>query len=54
MYAGTISSAIMKLLQNRYNVPVINIAFDGQGTTNIMTRLEAFMHQVKENFYSNG
>jgi len=51
---GTISSAIMKLLQNRYNIPVINIAFDGQGTTNIMTRLEAFMHQVKENFYSNG
>jgi len=51
---GTISSAIMKLIQNRYNVPVINIAFDGQGTTNIMTRLEAFMHQVKENFNTHG
>ena len=45
---GTISSAIMRLLQNRYNIPVINIAYDGQGLTNIMTRLEAFMHQVKE------
>jgi len=45
---GTISSAIMRLIQNRYNIPVINIAYDGQGLTNIMTRLEAFMHQVKE------
>lgn len=51
---GTISSAIMKLIQNKYNVPVINIAYDGQGLTNVLTRLEAFMHQVKENFYSNG
>ena len=45
---GTISGAIMRLIQNRYNIPVINIAYDGQGLTNIMTRLEAFMHQVKE------
>ncbi|MCX7965074.1 MAG: acyl-CoA dehydratase activase [Syntrophorhabdaceae bacterium] len=51
---GTISSAIMKLIQNRYNIPVINIAYDGQGLTNVLTRLEAFMHQVKENFYGNG
>ena len=45
---GTISSAIMKLLQNKYTVPVINVAYDGQGLTNILTRLEAFMYQVKE------
>lgn len=45
---GTISSAIMRLIQNRFDIPVINIAYDGQGLTNIMTRLEAFMHQVKE------
>ncbi len=45
---GTISSAIMKLIQNKYDVPVINVAYDGQGETNITTRLEAFMHQVKE------
>jgi predicted CoA-substrate-specific enzyme activase len=45
---GTISSAVMKLIQNTYDVPVINIAYDGQGLTNITTRLEAFMHQVKE------
>jgi predicted CoA-substrate-specific enzyme activase len=45
---GTISSALMKLIQNKYDVPVLNIAYDGQGLTNITTRLEAFMHQVKE------
>jgi predicted CoA-substrate-specific enzyme activase len=45
---GTISSAIMKLIQNKYDVPMINVAYDGQGETNITTRLEAFMHQVKE------
>ena len=45
---GTISSAIMKLIQKKYGVPVLNVAYDGQGLTNITTRLEAFMHQVKE------
>ncbi|HUJ88933.1 MAG TPA: acyl-CoA dehydratase activase [Syntrophorhabdales bacterium] len=45
---GTISSAVMKLIQNKYGVPVLNVAYDGQGLTNISTRLEAFMHQVKE------
>lgn len=45
---GTISSALMKLVQNNYGVPVLNIAYDGQGLMNISTRLEAFMHQVKE------
>lgn len=47
---GTISSAIMRLIQKRYNVPVLNIAFDGQGLSNINTRIEAFMYQVKEHF----
>ncbi len=45
---GTISSAVMRLIQNKYNIPVLNIAYDGQGSTNILTRLEAFMYQVKE------
>ena len=45
---GTVSSAILKLIQNKYNVPVINVAYDGQGESNITTRLEAFMHQVNE------
>ena len=49
---GTISSALMRLVQNNYNVPVMNIAYDGQGATNMLTRLEAFMYQVKEQFQS--
>jgi predicted CoA-substrate-specific enzyme activase len=51
---GTISSAIMKLIQNKYDVPIINVAYDGQGATNITTRLEAFMYQVKEHFLNRG
>lgn len=47
---GTISSAIMRLLQKKYGVPIINIAYDGQGLTNITSRLEAFMYQVREHF----
>ncbi len=45
---GTVSSAILKLIQNKYDVPVINVAYDGQGESNTTTRLEAFMHQVSE------
>jgi hypothetical protein len=40
----------MRLIQKKYNVPVLNIAFDGQGLSNINTRIEAFMYQVKEHF----
>lgn len=47
---GTVSSAIMRLIQKKYNVPVLNIAFDGQGLSNINTRIEAFMCQVREKF----
>ncbi|MCX5805906.1 MAG: acyl-CoA dehydratase activase [Proteobacteria bacterium] len=51
---GTVSSAIMKLIQKKYHIPIINIAYDGQGATNITTRLEAFMYQVKEHFQNHG
>jgi predicted nucleotide-binding protein (sugar kinase/HSP70/actin superfamily) len=47
---GTISSAIMRLVQKNHNVPVMNVAYDGQGATNVLTRLEAFMYQVKDQF----
>lgn len=50
---GTISSAIMRLLQKKYDVPIINIAYDGQGLTNITARLEAFMYQVRDHFYTH-
>ncbi len=48
---GTISGALMKLINKDYDVPVMNVAYDGQGSTNIHTRLEAFMHQVKDQFH---
>jgi predicted CoA-substrate-specific enzyme activase len=47
---GTISSALMRLIQKNHDVPVMNVAYDGQGATNVLTRLEAFMYQVKEQF----
>ena len=47
---GTISSAIMRLIQKNYDIPVLNVAYDGQGQTNVLTRLEAFMHQVKDRY----
>jgi predicted nucleotide-binding protein (sugar kinase/HSP70/actin superfamily) len=50
---GTISSALMRLIQNKFDVPIINVAYDGQGSTNTTTRLEAFMYQVKEQFQAN-
>ena len=43
---GTITSAVLRLVQKKYNVPIINVAYDGPGLTNIDTRLEAFMYQV--------
>jgi predicted CoA-substrate-specific enzyme activase len=49
---GTISSAVMKIVQGKYDVPMINLAYDGQSETNVSTRLEAFMHQVNEHFKS--
>ncbi len=49
---GTISSAIMRLIQKDYDIPVMNVAYDGQGATNVLTRLEAFMYQVKDQFQS--
>jgi predicted nucleotide-binding protein (sugar kinase/HSP70/actin superfamily) len=46
---GTIVSAVMKRYQEDHNnIPFINMAFDGQEETNTLTRLEAFMHQVKQ------
>jgi predicted nucleotide-binding protein (sugar kinase/HSP70/actin superfamily) len=51
---GTITSAILRIVQKKYDVPVINVAYDGQGVTNIDTRLEAFMYQVREHFAISG
>jgi hypothetical protein len=49
---GTVVTAISRQVREQYyNVPWLNVAFDGQEETNLLTRLEAFMHQV--NSYQN-
>ena len=46
---GTVVSAILKRYRNENNnLPVLNMAYDGQEQSNIMTRLEAFMYQAKQ------
>jgi len=46
---GTIAQAVFARLQReKRNFPCLHLAFDGQEQTNTQTRLEAFMHQVKE------
>ncbi len=45
---GTISSAILKRVREEHgNIPLLNIAYEGQGDTQTITRLEAFMHQAR-------
>jgi predicted CoA-substrate-specific enzyme activase len=46
---GTIVNTILKRYreENR-NLPILNMAYDGQEQSNIMTRLEAFMYQAKQ------
>jgi len=46
---GTIVSAILKRYrEENNNLPVLNMAYDGQEQTNTLTRLEAFMYQAKQ------
>ncbi len=52
---GTVTTAIFKRLrEDRDNVPVLDLAFDGQKELNTLIRLEAFMFQVKEYFRRRG
>jgi predicted CoA-substrate-specific enzyme activase len=45
---GTIVSTILKRYQEENNnIPILNMAYDGQEQTNTLTRLEAFMYQAK-------
>ncbi len=45
---GTIVSALLKRYQEENNnIPILNMAYDGQEQTNTLTRLEAFMYQAK-------
>jgi predicted CoA-substrate-specific enzyme activase len=46
---GTIVGAVMKRYREEHNnIPFISMAFDGQEETSTLTRLEAFMHQVRQ------
>jgi predicted nucleotide-binding protein (sugar kinase/HSP70/actin superfamily) len=44
---GTIASAVLKRVrEDHHNIPLLNIAYEGQGDSQTLTRLEAFMHQA--------
>jgi len=44
---GTIATAVLKRVREDFNnIPLLNIAYEGQGDTQTLTRLEAFMHQA--------
>jgi predicted nucleotide-binding protein (sugar kinase/HSP70/actin superfamily) len=46
---GTIVSALLKRYrEENNNLPVLNMAYDGQEQTNTLTRIEAFMHQARQ------
>ncbi len=45
---GTIATAVLKRVREDHgNIPLLNIAYEGQGDSQTITRLEAFMHQAK-------
>jgi predicted nucleotide-binding protein (sugar kinase/HSP70/actin superfamily) len=46
---GSIVSALLKRVREDHEqMPVVSLAYDGQPEGSTLTRLEAFMHQVKE------
>jgi predicted nucleotide-binding protein (sugar kinase/HSP70/actin superfamily) len=46
---STIVNALLKRFREEHeHIPVLNLAFDGQGETSTQNRLEAFMYQVQQ------
>jgi predicted CoA-substrate-specific enzyme activase len=46
---GTVVSTLLKRYREEHNnIPILNMAYDGQEQTNTLTRLEAFMYQARE------
>jgi hypothetical protein len=43
-----VSALLKRYREENNNIPILNMAYDGQEQTNTLTRLEAFMHQAKE------
>lgn len=50
---GTNASAIFMRLKQDYQVPFLNMAYDGLEQDNSNTRIEAFMHQVTQHHKDN-
>jgi predicted nucleotide-binding protein (sugar kinase/HSP70/actin superfamily) len=51
---GTLITAVSEMFRHDHNsIPWINIAYDGQDTVTLETRLQAFAYQVKE-YAKNG
>ena len=45
---GTIATAVLKRVREDHdNIPLLNLAYEGQGDSQSLTRLEAFMHQAR-------
>jgi len=44
---GAVVNAVSSLVKDDYNLPWLNLTFDGQEQTNLRTRLEAFLHQTE-------
>ncbi len=45
---GTIATAVLKRVREDHNnIPLLNIAYEGQRDSQTLTRLEAFMHQAR-------
>lgn len=45
---GTIATAVLKRVREEHdNIPLLNIAYEGQGDSQTLTRLEAFIHQAR-------
>ena len=45
---GTIATAVLKRVREDHdNIPLLNLAYEGQGDSQTLTRLEAFMHQAR-------
>lgn len=50
---GNITAALLKKVrEDNHNFPNISLVYDGTEDMNMKTRMEAFMHQVKEYHYS--
>jgi predicted nucleotide-binding protein (sugar kinase/HSP70/actin superfamily) len=48
MPGSVVTSLLKRVREDHEQMPVVSLAYDGQAEGGTQTRLEAFMHQVKE------